>query len=439
MQAADSSLTRRRLAPGVRPREVLAWAMYDFANSGYTTVVITAVYNAYFVAVVAGNASWATLAWTLTLAASQLLIMLTAPVIGAYADLRAAKKRLLAATTAGCVVFTAALALTGPSSLVLAMAFVTASAYFFGTGENLIAAFLPEIADSEALGTISGWGWALGYVGGLLALGLCLAYVTWAQSQGQAATQYVPVTMLITAGFFAVAALPTFLVLRERAVPQPTDPQHRFVRDSFLRLAHTMRHASRYRDLARFLVCITVYQAGVQTVVALAAIYAQEALKFSTQDTITMILAVNVTAALGALAFGQVQDRLGHVRTLALTLLLWIATIVCAWLAEGRLLFWVAANLAGLALGASQSAARALVGYLSPESRRAEFFGLWGFAVKLSSIIGPVSYGLVTWVSRGDHRLAILVTGAFFVVGLAILGTVDVPRGRRAALVETTS
>lgn len=412
--------------------------MYDFANSGYTTVVITAVYNAYFVGVVADKASWATLAWTSALAVSYLAIMLTAPVVGAYADLRAAKKTLLAITTVGCVAFTAALALTGPSNLLLAMVLVAVSNYFFGTGENLIAAFLPEIAEGEALGTVSGWGWALGYIGGLVTLGLCLAYVTWAQDQGHAATEYVPVTMLITAGIFAVASLPTFLSLRERAVPQPVDARHRFVRDSFVRLAHTLRHAARYRDLARFLVCVTVYQAGVQTVVALAAIYAQEALGFDTRDTITMILAVNVTAALGALAFGQVQDRLGHVRTLTFTLLLWIVTIACAWLAEGRALFWVAANLAGLALGASQSAARALVGYLSPEARRAEFFGLWGFAVKLSAIIGPMSYGLVSWLSHGDHRLAILVTGLFFVVGLALLAGIDVQRGRRAALTGET-
>ncbi len=410
--------------------------MYDFANSGYVTVVVTAVYAAYFVGVVAQKAPWATLAWTSALAVSYLLIMLTAPLVGAYADLRADKKALLAVSTIGCIAFTAALALTGPSSLVLAMVLVAASNYFFGTGENLIAAFLPELAEGESLGTVSGWGWALGYIGGLLALGLCLVYVTWAEGQGQVATEYVPVTMLITAGLFALAALPTFLVLRERAVPQPVEPGHRFVRDAFQRLAHTLHHAARYRDLARFLVCVTVYQSGVQTVIALAAIYAQEALGFSTRDTITMILAVNITAALGAFAFGGVQDRLGHIRTLVLTLLLWIATIACAWLAEGRGLFWVAANLAGLAMGSSQSAARALVGYLSPETRRAEFFGLWGFAVKLSAIIGPVSYGLVSWLTHGDHRLAILGTGAFFIAGLALLASVDVPRGRRAALAD---
>lgn len=410
--------------------------MYDFANSGYTTVVITAVYNAYFVGVVAGSAPWATLAWTGALALANALIVLTAPVIGAYADLRARKKRLLALSTAGCVAFTAALALTGPGNLALAIALVAASAFFFGTGENLIAAFLPELAESEALGIVSGWGWGLGYLGGLLALGLALGYVGWAQSQGYAATQFVPVTMLITAALFALASVPTFLLLRERAAPQPGASGRPLVRDAFARLRHTLRHAARFRDLARFLGCVVVYQSGIQTVVALAAVYAQEALGFDTRETITMILVVNVTAAVGALGFGQVQDRLGHVPTLAVTLLVWIATIAAAWLAEGRALFWVAANLAGLGLGASQSAARALVGYLSPATRRAEFFGLWGFAVKLSSILGPMSYGLVTWLSVGNHRLAILVTGAFFIAGLALLAGIDVTRGRRTALAQ---
>ena len=176
--------------------------MYDFANSGYTTVVITAVFNAYFVAVVAGSAPWATFAWTAALAVSYALIMLTAPVIGAYADAHAAKKRLLLFTTIGCVVFTAGLALVGRGDLALGIALVILSNFFFGTGENLIAAFLPEIARGEAMGKVSGWGWSLGYFGGLVALGACLAYVTHAQALGATAAEFVPVTMLITAGHF---------------------------------------------------------------------------------------------------------------------------------------------------------------------------------------------------------------------------------------------
>jgi UMF1 family MFS transporter len=181
-------------------------------------------------------------------------------------------------------------------------------------------------------------------------------------------------------------------------------------------------------------VCIVFYQAGVQTVITLAAIYAEQAMGFNTRDTLVLVLAVNVTAALGAFFLGNVQDRIGHVPTIALTLAGWIATVLLAWAAETRPLFWIAANLAGLCLGASQSAGRALVGYLSPRARRAEFFGLWGLATNLSSILGPITYGAVTWVSHGNHRLAILITGGFFVLGLLILQGIDARRGRRAAL-----
>ncbi|MBU4229816.1 MAG: MFS transporter, partial [Proteobacteria bacterium] len=203
----------------VRFRELWGWAMYDFANSGYTTVVITAVFNAYFVAVVARDTLWATFAWTAALSFSYLLVVLTAPGVGAYADQHGAKKKLLAGSTAGCVLFTALLYFAQPETLWFAIVCLIVSNFFFGTGENLIAAFLPEISKVRAMGRVSGWGWGLGYLGGLVTLGLCLLYVAWAEAQGREAAQFVPVTMLITAGIFALASLPMFLLLRERAVP----------------------------------------------------------------------------------------------------------------------------------------------------------------------------------------------------------------------------
>src|SRR5262245_35577045 len=159
----SSSPPGKNLAPGVSRREVFSWAMYDFANSGYTTVVITAVFSAYFVSEVAGGTPWATFVWTCALAVSYALVVLTAPVIGAYADAHAAKKRLLILTTIGCVLFTAGLAFVGQGDIWLGIALVIVSNFFFGTGENLIAAFLPDLAQEEALGRISGWGWSLGY------------------------------------------------------------------------------------------------------------------------------------------------------------------------------------------------------------------------------------------------------------------------------------
>ena len=421
--------SRRLLQPGVPPREVWAWAMFDFANSGYTTVVVTAVFSAYFVSVVAGNAPWATLAWTLALSVSYALVMLTAPLIGAYADAHARKKPLLWLTAAGCVGATAALYYASPGALALSVAALVVSNYFFGTGENLIAAFLPELARPTALGRISGWGWSLGYVGGLVSLGATLAYISSAEAGGQGATAFVPVSMLLTAAIFALASLPTLLMLRERAVPQ----LRRQARGTWTQVAYTLSHLKYLPDLRRFLICTVLYQAGIQAVITLAAIYASQAFQFTTQQTIVLVLLVNVTAAIGAFAFGHVQDRIGHVRAIALTLVGWIVMVVLAWAAPDERMFWVAANLAGLCMGASQSAGRAMIGLLAPPAHQAEFFGLWGLAVKLASIIGPLTYGVASWLTGGDHRQSLLVTGTYFVAGLWTLRGVEAARGRQAA------
>ncbi|MFP5417665.1 MAG: MFS transporter [Gammaproteobacteria bacterium] len=418
----------RLLQPGVRRREVWAWAMFDFANSGYTTVVITAVFSAYFVSVVAGKAPWATFAWTLALSVSYALVMLTAPLIGAYADAHASKKKLLWLTTLGCVGATALLYFAAPGALVLAIAALVISNYFFGTGENLIAAFLPELARPRALGRISGWGWALGYVGGLVSLGASLAYITWAGKAGQGAAEFVPIAMLMTAGIFALASLPTLLMLRERATPQPA----RSTRNAWHQVRHTLGRLRHLPDLKRFLVCTVLYQAGIQAVITLAAIYANQVFHFTTQQTILLVLLVNITAAIGAFVFGHIQDRIGHVRAIAFTLVGWIVMVLLAWAAPDERMFWVAANLAGLCMGASQSAGRAMVGLLAPPAQQAEFFGLWGLAVKLASIIGPLTYGLTSWLTAGNHRQALLLTGAYFVAGLWALRHVQAARGHRA-------
>ena len=414
------------LNPGVRPREVVAWALYDFANSGYTTVVLTAVFNAYFVSVIAGNAPWATFAWTVALSISYALVMVGGPIVGAWADAHAAKKRALLLSTVACCAGTVALYGAGPGNVAYAVVFIVVSNFAYSIGENLCAAFLPELARPEALGRVSGWGWGVGYFGGILALGVSLAWVMTAESRGSTAGQAVGGTMIITAAIFALAALPTFLLLRERA--QPTRASASL--DTFSRLLETARHARNYRDLLLVFVCGALYQAGVATVITLAAIYAEQVMGFKTKDTILLVIVVNVTAAIGALGFGHAQDRLGKVVALRITIVGWVAMTVVAYFSRTTATFWVAANLAGLCMGSSQSAGRALVAYLSPEGRSAEFFGLWGVATRLAAILGPLTYGAVTWITGGNHRLAILLTGAFFVASLAVLAFVNEKRGR---------
>ena len=420
------------LNPGVRKREVFGWAMYDFANSGYTTVVITAVFAAYFVGGIAQKAEWATFAWTAALSASYFIVMLTMPSIGAYADLRAAKKRLLALTTAGCVLATAALAFAGPGSVALAVVLIIISNTFYSWGESLTAAFLPELARPESLGKVSGWGWGFGYIGGMLTLGICLAYVLAAQARGESGSQFVPVTMLITAAVYGGAAWVTFALLREHSPARPEVPI-RSVTQSLQRLRQTLREALPYRDFTQLLACAVAYQGGVAVAITLAAIYAEQVIGFQPQETMVLIFVLNIAAFVGALIFGHVQDRVGHKLALSLTLLGWVATCFIAALSTDKATFWWAAGIAGFCMGSSQSAGRAMAGLMVPAHRLGEFFGLWTFAIRLASILGPLTYGLITWLSDGNQRLAIGSTSLLFILGLVLLMPVNVERGRLAA------
>ena len=423
------------LNEGVCKREVFGWAMYDFANSGYTTVVLTAVFGAYFVGVVAGGADWATLAWTLAISASSLIVMLSMPALGAYADLKAAKKRLLAWSTAGCVLATAALALAGRGDVWLAVAALVLSRTCYSYGESLIAAFLPELARDDAMGRVSGWGWSFGYLGGMLALGLGLAYVSAAQSRGEPATAFVPVVMLITAAIYGLASVATFALLRERAMPATASALAAgvAVKASLQRMFRTWKQARRYRDLRWLLACCACYQAGIAVVITLAAVYAEQVLGFKQADTMLLVFMVNIAAVAGAFAFGYWQDRAGYKRSLAFTLAGWWLMTLLAALATGAALFWGAAVIAGLCMGSSQSAGRAMVGLLTPPDRKAEFFGLWSFATNLALVAGPLTYGLITLATGGNHRAAILCTSLFFVAGLCLLLPIDMARGQQSA------
>ena len=302
-------------------------------------------------------------------------------------------------------------------------------------GESLIAAFLPELARDDAMGRVSGRGWSFGYLGGMLALGLGLAYVATAQARSEPATAFVPVVMLITAGVYGLASLATFAWLRERARLQAKSSEAggAGVKASLQRLALTWQQARHYRDLRWLLACCACYQAGISVVITLAAVYAEQVLGFKQADTMRLIFLVNIAAVAGAFAFGYWQDRVGYKRSLGFTLVGWFLMTLLAGFATGPAMFWAAAVIAGLCMGSSQSAGRAMVGLLTPPDRKAEFFGLWSFATSLAVVAGPLTYGLITPATGGNHRVAILSTSLFFVVGLWLLMPIDMARGQHSA------
>jgi MFS transporter, UMF1 family len=268
----------------------------------------------------------------------------------------------------------------------------------------------------------------------MLALGLCLGYVLWAQGQGQKAAQFVPVTMIITAIIFALAASVTFSLLKERAQPKANALADNGLRASLRQLKHTLQQSARFTDFRWLLLCAVFYQGGVAVAVSLAAVYAEQVIGFAQQETMVLIFVLNIAAAIGAFVWGYVQDRAGHKLALAITLVGWIATCLIAAATTTKGGFWYAAAIAGWCMGSSQSAGRAMAGMFAPQARLGEFYGLWAFATRLAAIMGLLLYGAVTWATGGNHRIAIVSTAVLFVVGLVVLAKVNVERGKAAAL-----
>jgi UMF1 family MFS transporter len=404
--------------------------MFDFANSSFTTVIVTVVYSVYFTKLVCAGRSDGTFLWGLGLFLSQLVVLLTAPLLGAIADYSARKKAFLVASWMACCVATALLWLVEPGRVATGVALFVIANVAFSVGENLTASFLPELARPEDMGKISGFGWAWGYVGGLAALLLV---------QPLTSGGFVPendgglrATSLVTAAFFALAGLPTILLLRERATSRPLPEGKGYARVGMERVGETLHEVRRFRELFKFLIVFFVYNCGIANVVAYAAIFAEREVRLTPGELALFFLVVQVTSAVGAVIFGLMQDRMGARITLQVSLVVWTVMAVGFYLVSSKAWFFVLGNLAGLALGSSQSGARALVGTLSPASRSAEVFGFWGLFWKASSAVGPLLFGALE-TATGDLRLAILSTAAVFLAGLLGMFVVDERAGREAA------
>jgi len=395
----------------VRKREIFGWACFDFGNSAFTTVIITVVYAVYFVQVVAERDARAPGWWGTALAASQLLVIAVAPLLGAVADVTARKKRFLLGTALVCSGATAALFFAGAGEVALALALVVVANVAFSLGENLCAAFLPEISTPENVGRVSAFGWAFGYLGGLVSLVLALAII-------QSGPGRVPWTFVMTGVFFLLASGPT-LLLRERARRRVLAAGESYVSLGWGRLAQMRRELPQHRTLAWFMAALTLYMAGLTAVVAFASVFATETLHMTQSEVIVLFVVLQLAGVAGAYGFGWWQDRAGPKPVLVASLLQWV--VVGGWAAfcGSKAEFYVIGVLAGSAMGSLQSAGRAVVATLTPAGREGEFFGYWGFFTKLAAVIGQPVFG---WIAAGfGFRMAALVNTGFFIAGLAIL------------------
>lgn len=429
-------------------RELLGWAMFDFANSSYTTVIITVVFCIIFPRIVVGDGPeyrLGNLLWSTSLSISYLVVLLSAPILGAIMDYTGSKKKFLFGSYLLTVIATAALFFVGPGSIALGMFLVVLSNIGFSYSESFVSSFLPDLGPPEDLGKISGYAWSLGYFGGLIST----AIVIFGLNAGVYTLENFSNLRLVgpvTGLFFLLAAIPTFLWVKERTVHRPLPVNESYFAIGINRIKKTFLDLRDYEDLVILLASFFFAYAGLSIVIAFTFIYGDQVVKWSRLTQMLMFILTQFTAAGGALLFGIIQDKWRAKQTFILTLLLWIISVsliygvvdVTAFLnsltgssLKAEHVFLVVGCIAGLGLGSTQSACRAMVGLFSPNTKSGEFFGLWSFTGRLSSIVGLMGLGLLQ-VIFGLQK-AILVCSFFFFIAVVIVLFVDEERGRAGA------
>ena len=421
--------------PPITKKEIAGWCFYDVADSTFTTVIITAFYANYFKDIVVGDAIQGTYLWGVAASISEVVVAITAPILGAIADFSGSRKKFLGLCALTIIFFTGALWFAGPGMVTIAMTLFIIANLGFAGGGVFIDSFLPGISNDENAGRISGIKWALGYLSGLVCVALCGPLAEGIKPNASAAdiskARWIPVVVAV---YYAVAVIPTFLFLRDRSTPKPLPPGENYLTVGFKQLKKTFGQIKRYRELVKLLIAFLVYNDGVVTVIIFAAVYAVTTIGFTQGEITFMFIVLNVVAAAGAFSFGYLADRIGQKRTIFISLTIWIIAVLIAWRAQDKATFWVAATLVGVGMGSCQSVTRSLLALFTPKQNAAEFFGFLGIAGKALAFLGPYLFGKLTQVYR-SQRPAILAISVFFIVGMLLLSFVNEEKGKAEALV----
>ncbi len=419
-----------RLRKGEAGRgEITAWGIYDFASNAFNTLVITFIFSRYFQSVVAPDEVTGGVLWTRAINISALVVALAMPIMGAVADFSGRKKQLLGWTTVGTVLLSAGLFWVQPGMVVEAIVLFIAANILFEAAAVFYNGFLPELTTPKRMGRVSGYGWALGYAGGLIALILALGMVRgWLPEEN---FLNVRGTNLLVAAWYAIFAVPLFLFVKERQ-PRRKARMGVYLTAGFRRVGKTFRELRTYREVAKLLLARLVYNDGLVVIFSFAAIYVGTVYGLGVDQIVIMGIALNVAAGIGAFTFGFINDKVGGKKTIAFTLVvLAIATVIGAW-APTMGWFWVAAILVGLMVGPNQSASRAMLATFTPNRKQGEFFGFFAFSGKLASVAGPLMFGTVLQIT-GDYRSAMASILFFFVAGFILLMFVNEEEGIRMA------
>jgi UMF1 family MFS transporter len=396
-------------------KKIFIWTLFDFANTSFSIVVVTFLYAVYFKKVVAQGQPKGDLYWSLGTSVAMIITAIISPVLGAIADYSAGKKRFLLFFTLLCIAATSSLFFIGSGDVFWGVIIFILANVGFEAGLVFYDAFLPEITEPKNYGRVSGYGFAMGYLGSLATLAIIYPFI-----QSDLIRESFPVAAL----FFLIFSLPLFIYLRDN---RKNIAEHEsYYKIGITRVWNTLSHLKNYKNLATFLLAYFFYIEGVNTIIFFSGNYASTTLGFSETELLIFFLTVQTTAIAGSVILGIVADSIGQKKTIIITLFMWLITVLIAFLVQDKMGFYIVGLIAGAAMGSSQSTSRSLMSKLTPPEKKTEFFGFYSFFGKSSAVIGPLVFGLVSFIS-GDQRLAIISVGFFFVVGLLILTKVKDP------------
>jgi UMF1 family MFS transporter len=397
-------------------RNIVGWMFYDFANSSFTTIIVTVVYSAYFIKqVVGGEPGYGEQLWGRAIAISMTLVALTAPILGAVADYSRSKKKFLFINCYLTIIFTGLLYFVNKGDILMGMVFFIIANFGFNSANVFYDAFLPEITPPEDMGKVSGYGWALGYVGGLVSLLISLLLVK----------VNVRLVFPAIALYFFIFSLITVFWLKELKRPSK---RTNYLKTALNRVVFSYNNIRKIPELLKFLFSYFVYNDGITTVIVFASVYGITRYGMTTQNMIVYFILAQVSSIIGSAGFGYFTDRIGVKNTLSISLIIWIAVCIWAFFCRTAYEYYFVGLLAGLAIGSSQANSRTMLAMLTPDEKMAEFFGFYTLTGRLSSIFGPLIYGEIAR-RTGSQKWSILSLIIFFSVGFAMLQTVKVNKG----------
>jgi MFS transporter, UMF1 family len=406
---------------------IFVWTLFDFANTAFSVIIVTVIFSKYFSNYVAGGQRWL---WGLAVSLSMILAALLSPPLGAIADFSRNRKRFLLLFTLISVICTSLMFFVQQGDILMGLILFVLANIGFEAGMVFYDAFLPNITEKKNFGRVSGYGFAMGYVGALTVL--LIVMVLLPESTSPDYYFYIRLSFVIAAAFFLVFSIPLFLFISEPKT-SPTIKTE-LIRNGIKKSFGTFKaifFRNEFPSVKRFRIAFFLYNDAIITIIAFASIFASNILKMSDSEIIIFFAIVQSTAVIGSFAFGILSDHIGPKKTISITLVIWLAVIIGAFFVSSVAQFYVVGLLSGVAIGSSQSCSRSLMALLIPLEREAEFFGFYdGLFGKSSAILGPLFYGIISDFS--NERFAVLAIGLFFLSGLIILQKVKVPQLSRS-------